>query len=221
MYDGIQRGREVKKRVLFQNIVLDMGNVLLNFDPEIPLRTCVDTEENRAVIRRELFEGPEWTLRDLGEISEQEMYEQICARIPGKLHGMLRRCVYEWTDCMTPIPAAQEFCAYVKERGCRIYVLSNASDNFYQYFPRFSEPEYFDGIVVSYEIHKIKPEPEIYRYLLERYRLEPAKTLFIDDRPENVKGAVSVGMRGYVYRNDFEEIKDLIQNKNICHQQDP
>ena len=57
--------------------------------------------------------------------------------------------------------------------------------------------EDIDGKVVSYEIHKIKPYPEIYRYLLDKYELNAQECVFFDDRPENTKTAEELGMKTY------------------------
>ncbi len=192
---------------MIRNIVFDMGNVLLNYDPEIPLDLFVKDEEGKNIIRRELFEGPEWIQGDLGLISREEEYERICERVPESLHDELKKCVYEWDICMTPVAGARDFCMYVKEKGYGIYVLSNASEIFYDYFPKFMALEYFDGIVVSADIHIIKPDKKIYEYLLAKYRLEPEECLFIDDVEENIEGAKRAGMQGVVFRNNYDDIK--------------
>ena len=62
-----------------------------------------------------------------------------------------------------------------------------------------------DGYLFSYEIHKVKPNPEIYEALYERYGLNPAECLFIDDLKENIAGARATGMDGIV----FESIDQL------------
>ncbi|MCD8149383.1 MAG: HAD family phosphatase [Clostridiales bacterium] len=192
---------------MINNIVLDMGNVLLTYDPEIPLSRFLDGEEDRAVIRRELFEGPEWVLRDQGAISEEEMLARVAARVPERLYEGLRRCNYEWMICMKPIPEARIFCDEMKEKGYGIYVLSNAADNFYTYFTDFAPREYFDGILYSAEVGVVKPDARIYRCLLDRFRLRAEECLFLDDRNDNVEGARAVGMQAEVYKGNFEEIK--------------
>ena len=60
--------------------------------------------------------------------------------------------------------------------------------------------------MVSADLHIIKPDERIYRYLLERYGLNPGETLFIDDRLENVEGARKVGIQAEVFQNNFEQI---------------
>lgn len=93
-----------------------------------------------------------------------------------------------------------------EERYEAVKVLSNASTAFYDFFPRFMPLDFFDGIVVSADIHMIKPDPRIYHYFLEKYKLHAEECLFIDDRIDNVEGARSVGMKAVVFHNDFNEV---------------
>ena len=80
---------------MIKNVVFDMGNVLLKFDPQVPLEEFCSSQEEKEAIRRELFEGPEWIEGDLGNITNEEKYRRICARIPEHMHAALKRCVYE------------------------------------------------------------------------------------------------------------------------------
>lgn len=193
---------------MIKNIVFDMGNVLLRYDPEVPLQMFCATEEERSAIRKELFEGPEWVEGDLGTITNDMKYERVKVRIPLHMHAALKRCVYEWRVCIEPVRGALAFCEYARKKGCGLYVLSNASDEFYEYFPIFSPFDYFDGIVISSDVHMVKPDVRIYRHLMEKYRLSPEECLFLDDTEENVAGARQAGMQGMVFRGDYEEVKN-------------
>ena len=196
---------------MIKNIIFDMGNVLLRYDPEVCLNRFVKREEDRALIRRELFEGPEWVQGDLGHITDEQRFDGVSRRVPQELHTELRQCVEQWHMCMEPVHGAKEFCAYAKEQGYRLYVLSNASSSFYQYFPRFAPFEYFDGLVVSCDIHIVKPDIRIYQYLLETYGLVPEDCFFIDDMAANVEGAQKAGISGAVFGGDFEEIRKKLE----------
>lgn len=189
-----------------------MGNVLLDYDPEVCLRKFLDREEDRAVIRRELFEGPQWQEGDLGYIRDAERFGPVSERVPERLHTALQHCVLEWMMCMHPVRGARAFCDKAKENGYRLYVLSNASDAFYDYFPRFAPLSYFDGVVVSCDIHKIKPGREIYEYLFCTYSLLPEECFFIDDREENIAAGKALGMDGFVFRGDFAPVWEAIRN---------
>lgn len=195
---------------MIKNIILDMGNVLLTFNPEVPLNQFCRSQGAKDIIRKELFQGPEWVQGDYGSISNKDRYEPVSKRVPEEFHKELLDCVEHWDICMKPVPGALDFCRYVKDNGYRIYVLSNADNTFHDYFPRFAPEEYFDGVMVSSNVHMIKPELRIYEHFLKTYRLKPEECLFIDDREENVAGAKKAGINGYVFNGDYEKIKDLL-----------
>mgnify|MGYP000158162165 FL=1 len=73
-----------------KHLIFDMGNVLMRYDPEVPLKKFVKTEKARNLIRRELFEDRRWVEADRGMISEEEMYESVARRIPEKYHEELK-----------------------------------------------------------------------------------------------------------------------------------
>lgn len=195
---------------MLKNIIFDMGNVLLSFNPEISLNLFCNTEKAKNIIRKELFEGPEWIQGDYGIITNAERFEPVSKRIPKEHHEELYKCVMGWDVCMKPVPGAKEFCEAVKEKGYRIYVLSNACSAFHDYFPRFAPEEYFDGVMVSSDVHMIKPECRIYEHFLKTYSLIPEECLFIDDREENIAGAEKAGIKGYVFKGEFNSLSRLL-----------
>ncbi|HEX3026773.1 MAG TPA: HAD-IA family hydrolase, partial [Clostridia bacterium] len=67
----------------------------------------------------------------------------------------------------------------------------------------------FDGGVFSCDIHMLKPSPEIYRYFLDQYRLDPHDCLFFDDMEENIKAAENFGIKGILFTGE-QKVKDFI-----------
>ena len=66
-------------------------------------------------------------------------------------------------------------------------------------FERFDFLSLLEGTVVSGIEKEVKPEPQIYRILLDRYALKPGQTVFIDDKEANVETARRLGMHGIVF----------------------
>ena len=193
---------------MIKNIIFDMGNVLLTFDPEIPLKQYLDNDEDRAIIRKELFEGPQWIMADEGKIKNAERYEPVSKRVPKRLHEVLHKFVDEWQICFEPISGAKEFIDHCREKGYHLYILSNADDTFHDYFPKQYPLSLFDGITVSSDIKMIKPNREIYEYFLAQHDLVADECLFIDDRAENITAAEAVGIHGFVFQSDYSAVKE-------------
>lgn len=191
---------------MIKNIVLDMGNVLLDFNPEAVINMFCSSEEEKGIIRKELFNGPEWLMGDKGEIKDKDRFDLVKIRVPEKYHDALRKCADEWGVCMVPLNGAREFCERVKKSGYGIYILSNASDLFYDYFPKFLPLDFFNGVFVSSNYLMLKPDVEIYKTFLNEYGLKAEECLFIDDRDDNCSGARKAGMNAFQFKGDYDKV---------------
>lgn len=191
---------------MIRNVVLDMGNVLLDFNPGAVMDRFCSSDEEKEIINKELFNGPEWELGDKGEIKDKDRFDLVKVRVPEKYHKALRDCAYKWDFCMDPLPGAREFCEYVKESGYGIYVLSNASDLFYSYFPKFLPLDFFNGVFVSSDYLMLKPDVKIYETFLEKYGLRADECLFADDRECNCEGARKAGLQAFCFKGSYQAV---------------
>ena len=191
---------------MIKNIVLDMGNVLLDYNPEFVLNTFCSSPEEKDIIDRELFNGPEWKMGDRGDIKDKDRFDLIKDRVPEQYHAALRNCADNWGICMTPLDGAREFCERIKQSGYGIYILSNASDLFYEYFPKFLPLDFFNGVFVSANYHMIKPDVAIYLKFLEEYGLAADECLFVDDLAANIAGAKAAGFNVFQFMGNYDEV---------------
>ena len=84
----------------------------------------------------------------------------------------------------------------LKEKGYKIYLLSNYSEELFHAHTKGAKfLDVLDGGVVSYQVHALKPDREIYEILLEKYSLKAEECLFFDDRMDNVEGAKKAGIQ--------------------------
>ena len=89
----------------------------------------------------------------------------------------------------------------LRDRSVPCFAITNwPSESFSSVRDRFDFLGWFDGIVVSGEERIAKPDPRIFRILLERYGLEPASTLFIDDSPGHVAVAAEIGFVTHLFQ---------------------
>ena len=95
------------------------------------------------------------------------------------------------------IPATKSLVEALKVAGYRLYVLSNMSLEFIEFLHTKEVYKNFEGEVVSCYEHIVKPEAEIYKILVDRYQLNEAETLFIDDRKANIEAAIELGWQGF------------------------
>lgn len=99
----------------------------------------------------------------------------------------------------------------LKERGYKLYVLSNMSKEYIEFLRKLPVFEYFDYEVVSCEVHLGKPDKRVYQYLLDKCNLNAEETIFIDDRHDNVEVAAELGITPFHFdrRNPEQACADL------------
>ena len=192
---------------MIQNIVFDMGNVLIRFEPRLFMERVGVREEDRELILREVYQTLEWARMDRGSLTEAEAAEIMCARLPERLHSQVHRLVDEWDRPILPVEGMAELLKELKQAGYGLYLLSNASSRQHVYWQRVPGHEYFDGTLVSADEKLAKPQKEIYQRLFDKFSLKPEECLFVDDSPVNMEGAFCCHMPGIVFHNDAMELR--------------
>lgn len=196
-----------------KNIIFDIGNVLLSFQPERFLKQYYD-EKTIGDLLTIIFCSDEWLELDLGNLTIDETINIFSKRNPqykDEIHFVLKN----WTKMMTPIQENVDIAYKLKEKGYSLYILSNFHDEaikeMYNKYPFFT---IFDGGVISAYEHMIKPNPKFYQILLDRYHLNPHECLFIDDMLANITIASIFGITS-IHLNYNKNLKEELQKLNI------
>ena len=202
---------------MLHSLILDMGNVLLRYDPEHFLdRLDIRDPQDRALLLREIFYSPIWPKLDSGELTEADLERHSLARLPERLHPAARTLIFHWDVPIDPIPGMAGFLSDCKAAGLGLFLLSNASLRQPEYWPRVPGSGLFDGTVVSAFCRCVKPEREIYLHTLEKFRLQPEECLFVDDMPANVRAAEGVGIHGFVFAGDVPALRRRVEELGVC-----
>ncbi|MBW7571439.1 HAD family hydrolase [Caproiciproducens faecalis] len=196
---------------MIKNMVFDMGNVLLAYTPDDYMKTITQDEEAAAAVLKELFRSAEWEQLDAGSITEEDAVAQVCARIP-QYSDVVQRAMDNWHSDLTPMTGMPEIVARLKEKGYRIYLLSNTSLRFYQYQDKVDMFRSFDGFIVSAKEKLVKPDVAIFDCLCERYGLQSGECLFVDDLQQNIDGAQKAGFHAHLFRGAKELSRYLEEN---------
>ena len=168
---------------MIRNIIFDMGNVLIYYDPDAFLdRINLIDPEDRALLKREIYLSLEWSMMDRGSLTDDERP-------------------------ILPVAGMEELVRELKHNGYSLYLLSNASYRQHVYWPEIPASELFDGTLISADVHLVKPQPEIYKLLCSRFSLKEEECVFIDDSTANAEGAVFSGMKAIVFHDDVKELR--------------
>ena len=200
---------------MIQNIVFDMGNVLVRFDPGLFMERLGVEEADRALLTREVFKSMEWAQMDRGTLTDEEGCALMCRRLPARLHETARQLVLAWDRPILEIEGSFALVRELKELGYGIWLLSNASLRQHEYWPRLPASRYFDGTLISADVKLIKPQSAFYSLFFETFSLRPEECFFVDDNNYNIEGALNSGMRGAIYRGDMSEIRAKLREAGV------
>ena len=195
-----------------RNIVFDIGGVLIGWDPPgIVERTFGEADVPRERVH-ELFSNCDiWLALNRGELTQVEAMEAY-RRDHAMSEQQVERFFAEVFACLELIEETPPLMRRLSAAGYRLFALSDnvreivahlrARDDFWQLF---------EGAVISAEVGVLKPNPAIYRHLLETHGLVAHETLFLDDVERNVAGAHSVGMHALLFTNAAQAERDLAE----------
>ena len=199
----------------FKNVVFDMGNVLVNYDPDLVTKQYTDDPELIREVHNVLFCSQEWLKLDAGLISEESALQSVLKRFRTEEdRSLAAKCFRDWDKYnMHPAPGMAEIIQELKARGNGVYVLSNASIRLPKVYRRvMPAAELYDGVFFSAEYRCIKPQAMIYETFLKQFNLKAGDCFFIDDLPENIEGAKDVGMGGFCYTpGRTDELRKILE----------
>ena len=199
-----------QKSPLIDAIVFDVGNVLVDFDWKGHMEDLGFSPETIDYLSIHVMQNPLWNEFDRGVRPHDEIEAEFCRTNPGyeeQIHAFIS------TEYKTIIPRgyAIPWIQDLKRKGYKLYILSNWGK------PEFNKlkdsilcfREYMDGCIWSYQVHCIKPEREIYQKLINTYHLDPSRSVFLDDRQENLDGAKALGFNTVLALSHDDAVKSL------------
>ncbi|MBB5353348.1 putative hydrolase of the HAD superfamily [Haloferula luteola] len=178
-------------------LLFDIGKVLLDFDFESSLRKLIPDDEPQPDERlrkilgdKDAFERGDIPLddylaqaeRELGPAADRETF------------------IAAWRNIFTPNVPMWQVVEDLKAQGHRLLYFSNINPIHAPWiFENYDVFRHFEGGTCSYLAKLIKPEPAIYRHVIETYGLTPAETLYIDDLPANIESGIAAGFQSHLY----------------------
>lgn len=187
-----------------KNIVFDVGKVLVSFEPDAFMSNLGFTEDEKKAVNQAMFENPLWLEADRGTYEKDE-YLQLYINENPAYEAAIRKAYEKLGDTVELFPYVVEWMQSLKKRGYHLYVLSNYSEYLLeQTRDKMLFLPYMDGVVFSAFCKKVKPNAAIYEHLMNTYGLISDECVFIDDRPDNVEGALNCGMHAIVF-TDYEQ----------------
>ena len=195
---------------MIKNVIFDVGQVLVAWEPVEAMRALGMDEETVRAVADATVHTSDWDEADRGALSDEELLTGFIRKAPA--YEAQIRNFWEHVDrAIYPFPYVGEWMRTLKDKGYHLYILSNYGKWTYEHTAEaLSFLSDVDGQVFSFEVHQIKPEPEIYRTLLDKFNLVADECVFLDDRRENIEAAETQGIHTVLfttYQDALEKLK--------------
>lgn len=191
-----------------------MGNVLVSFDWARGYQALAELcSHSPAEVRRRIKESGLFDTMERGHIEARE-----AARRVGDLLGFdvpFERFREAWSSIFSPEALFPEDLLAALRRQRRLLLLSNTDVIHYRWIlEKYRLLQHFDGFVLSFETGSRKPEPEIYEHAIALAGCPAGEVFFADDRPENVDGALAVGVDAVQFQS-IEQIRRDLSSRGL------
>ncbi len=204
-------------KTMIKNLILDFGKVLVDYDFNAFFRNYIpDTQRCEAVIG--IINNPTvQNAMDYENVPVAEFIDSLVSANP-EYEAEIRYFDEHYPEIVTSEMAGMsDLLKCYKDAGYKLYGLSNWCSKVYKTMAQFPIFKLLDGYVVSSEEHHIKPNPEIYNILFQRFGLIPGECVFADDKAENILAGEKLGMPGIVFTTalDYAEKLESIIKKSL------
>ena len=195
------------------DIILDMGNVLLEWNKDKILQGVSDTKEEYLILDKAIFQSGLWERLDLGTMTREELVLKAVSMIGRTYQKKVEAVIWNWPSYIDIFTEVFPVLSEVKKKRHRIFVLSNTSKVFYDLLEEQLSPlkELLDGFVLSFDIKAIKPDLAMFKGILDKYQLDPVNCVFLDDIEDNTNAAEKLGIRAYQVKKR-SDVVDILKS---------
>ena len=194
--------KNMEYNIPIDTVILDIGNVLTYFIPREFMTAHGVDEKTQERMFAAFQKNGAWDEYDRGMMTSEEVTELIAANDP-EIADTIRMVLNDsFKGLVIKADYAIPFIRSLKNAGYKVYLLSNFSEKALADCKDALEfmPE-ADGALLSCKEKVIKPDRAIYERLFDKFSLNPAACVFLDDTPKNIDGAIAAGMKGIVFEN--------------------
>lgn len=189
-----------------RTLVFDVGLVLIDADYE-PFLAFMRAHGAHAPDMESFCASVDLDAHERGEVGAEAFLERLSTA--GDRRPDRAALLGHWNGMYCPV---RPMIDYVRAACAthQVLLLSNMGELHWRHLEdSFGIPSLGHGAIASYAVGALKPDPGIYAAIEERHGLDPARTVFIDDRPANIDAARRRGWSGIVHRSPGETFAAL------------
>lgn len=198
-----------------ETIIFDLGNVLIDWNPRYLYRKIFDTDEKVEWFLTKVCDM-DWNEAQDGGRTFDEGNKELILKFP-KYKRQIKLYFERWKEMLGDADhEVVEILKYFRDNPkYRIYALTNwSAETFPIAIEKFDFLKWFEGILVSGKVNLKKPDPAIYKLILDRYQINAENAIFIDDSQRNVNAAIKFGLPSIRFEN-AQQLKAELEKRGI------
>lgn len=199
---------------MINTIIFDIGMVLVDFCWRQMLHDFGLEGDAFETVANATVRHPAWEEFDKGIMTTEEVIDTFAESAP-EYRKYIEQIFEDPTKMIAQYDYAKPWIKELKERGYKVYILSNWSkptyeaclDNELDFLPLV------DGAVFSFQEHLIKPDKRIFETICSRYGIHPAEAVFLDDNDRNVISSREFGLNTIHFKSYTQgraELEELL-----------
>lgn len=194
---------------MITTLIFDIGNVLAGFTWKEHFASFGYDDSMVERIGRATVMNPVWNEMDRGVMKDEDIFEKFVEADP-EIEQDIRKVLENVATIVIRLDYAVPWIEELKKKGYRTLYLSNFSKKAsIECAKALDFISHMDGGILSFEEKVIKPMPEIYQLLIDRYHLVPQECVFMDDTPANLAGAEKFGIHTIHFTSKEEAVLQL------------
>ncbi len=192
-----------------KTVLFDIGNVFVTWDPRFLYQKLIADKDELEYFLKDVVTLEWHTEHDRGR-SFAEGAKILTAQFP-EYAELISLYNERWNETIGEvITRTVKILEHLNAENIACYALTNFSAEKYPDFAaKNSFTKLFKGVVVSGEEKLVKPDPVIFQRAIDRFSLTPEKTLYVDDRLENVQAAEAKKMQGHHFSDPASLLSSL------------
>ena len=215
VYHWTHQKNDVIPKILGENsdvdtVIFDIGKVLVKYDWKKLLKELKYDEDTAQAVSEAVFLSEDWTESDRGVRTEEEILQSFITNNPS-YEKEIRETFARMGETISVCSYTKDWLSYLKKRGYKLYFLSNFSEPLYKRCTKdLKFLEFMDGGYMSWQVHLLKPEPEMYQKLIQDFQIVPEKAVYIDDYMDNVAEARAQGLNAIHFTGRKSAVQQLM-----------
>lgn len=190
-------------------VIFDLGGVLFDWNPRHLYRKLFDGREKQMEDFLSSVCTSAWNAEmDAGKAPATAVAE-LCDRWP-EYKPLITAYRHRWEEMLGDVYEDNVSLMRELRTNLRCFALTNfAAENFVVARRRFPFLDDFDDILVSGNVNLAKPDPAIFKIAIDQFGVEPFRTIYVDDRPENAEVARSMNFKAIAYETNAQLRSEL------------